>query len=102
MPASEMPANALVFIEDRMALSPWTYGGQALFRYIYLKPALLEKAVPAMDKVPLQDRIAWLANEHSYFFRYDDQFNWYDDSAAFRAASVRIVNQCREAKAQCN
>jgi hypothetical protein len=52
--------------------------------------------------VPLQDRIAWLANEHAYFFRYDDNFNWYDDSKAFRASSTRLVSQCREAKANCN
>jgi hypothetical protein len=102
VPASQMPPDALVFIEDRLALTPWTYGGQALFRYIYLKPALVEKAVPALGKVNLQDRIAWLGSKHAYFFRYDDNFNWYDDSAAFRESSTRLVSQCREAPSKCN
>jgi len=89
-PPSQMDANALIIIEDRLNLSPWTYGGQALFRYIYRRPVLTERAVPSIDKVSREARAEWLAHPHAYFFRYDDEFNWYDDSAAFRAQSTKM------------
>jgi hypothetical protein len=31
-------------------------------------------------------RNRWLSHPNPYFFRYDEQFDWHDASAEFRAA----------------
>lgn len=92
VPKEQMTGNAIIYIEDRMALSPWTYGGEALFQWAYLNPGLKQKTVPAWKDVPFETKQAFLKEPQAYFFRYDDDFNWFDDTEKFRAVSLQAMS----------
>jgi hypothetical protein len=42
-----------------------------------------------MPSVSREARDKWLAHPNAFFFRYDDNYDWHDASADFRAASMQ-------------
>jgi hypothetical protein len=87
-----MEHQSLIFIEDRMQLGPWGYGGgNNLFKFVYLDPTLKERSVPAIDRVPMNQRLEWFRAKKSYFFRYDEEGRWYDDSERFAQGSAELL-----------
>ena len=89
VPRDRVAADSLIFVEDSREFGRWYYGGaDHLFTFIYLIPHLEEKSVPPMPRVPNKLRRMWMARKNAYFFRYDNNFNWRDGSADFRADSA--------------
>jgi hypothetical protein len=77
----------LIYIEDRLGMGPWWYGNYGLlFNFVYLRHDLQEVVVPRLPLVSQELRNRWLAHPNAYFFRYDEQYDWHDASAEFRAA----------------
>jgi len=75
-----------VYIEDRLGVGGWWYGCyQYLFNYTYLRHDIEEVVVPSLTTVPQDLRARWLAHRNAYFFRLDNNFDWRDASAQFRA-----------------
>lgn len=82
----EMPAvRALVYVEDRKNFGWWFYGAGSLFNLVYLRPNLFQDLMPEMSKVPRAKCKEWLMDPNAFFFRYDDNYRWYDASNEFRA-----------------
>lgn len=80
----------LIYIEDRLGMGPWWYGCFGnLFKFAYLRHDLEESIVPLMPSVSREARDKWLAHPNAFFFRYDDNYDWHDASADFRAASMQ-------------
>ncbi len=87
----KLGAAPLIFIEDRLELTRWAYGSGNLFPLVYQRPEIRQEEVPAMDHVPVELCRRWLAEKNAFFFRYDDQFRWYDATAEFtRYALARL------------
>jgi tetratricopeptide (TPR) repeat protein len=81
--------DTLVYVEDRLRIGSWSYGGGGnLLRFHYMMPKLEEKVVPAMNEVPWDLRYEWLRRPNALFVRYDDGMRWYDGSSEFRKASL--------------
>ena len=81
----------LIYIEDRLGMGPWWYGCfGSLFKFTDLRHDLEEVIVPLMPSVSREARLKWLAHDNAFFFRYDDDYNWHDASAEFRAANVTV------------
>jgi hypothetical protein len=81
----------LIYIEDRLGMGPWWYGCfGSLFKFTYLRHDLEEVIVPLMPSVSREARIKWLAHENPFFFRYDENYNWHDATADFRAADLQV------------
>jgi hypothetical protein len=79
------PARPLIYIEDRMALGPWGYGGgDNLFKYIYLNKNIEEKSVPPLTSVPKPLCTEWLARPNAHFVYYDARYHWWDETDLFR------------------
>jgi hypothetical protein len=79
----------LIYIEDRLGMGPWWYGCfGSLFKFTYLRHDLEEVIVPLMPSVSREARIKWQAHPNAFFFRYDENYNWHDASAEFRAANL--------------
>jgi tetratricopeptide (TPR) repeat protein len=75
---------ALVYAEDRVGNGQWLYGGDnLLFALVYQKPKLVQRSVPAMEDVPVDQRFDWLAHPNSFFFTLSGE-NWIDRSEPFR------------------
>jgi hypothetical protein len=86
VPPAALGQAPLIYIEDRLGMGPWWYGCFGLlFKYTYLRHDLDEVIVPSMASVSPADRDKWLAHRNAFFFRYDDEYNWHDASAEFRA-----------------
>jgi hypothetical protein len=85
--AAALGKAPLIYIEDRLGLGPWWYGCFGnLFKFVYLRHDLDEVIVPLMASVSPEARNNWLSNGNAFFFRYDDNYDWHDVSAEFRAA----------------
>jgi hypothetical protein len=85
--AAALGKAPLIYIEDRLGMGPWWYGCFGnLFKFVYLRHDLDEVIVPLMPSVSREARNKWLANGNAFFFRYDDNYDWHDASAEFRAA----------------
>ena len=79
--------SPLIYIEDRLGIGGWWYGNYGiLFNYVYLRHDLHEVVVPRLPLISQELRNGWLAHPNAYFFRYDEQYDWHDASAEFRAA----------------
>jgi hypothetical protein len=79
--------SPMIYIEDRLGIGGWWYGNYGiLFNYVYLRHDLQEVVVPSLPLVSQELRNRWLAHPNAYFFRYDEQYDWHDASAEFRAA----------------
>ena len=82
----------LIYIEDRLGIGPWWYGTYGLlFNFVYLRHDLQEVVVPRLPSVSQELRNRWLAHPNAFFFRYDEQYDWHDASAEFRAAIQNIA-----------
>ena len=90
VPADALGKAPLIYIEDRMGLGPWAYGcfGR-LFAFTYLRRDLKEVIVPPMAAVSREERDQWMAAENARFFLYDENYDWHDASAEFRALCRR-------------
>ncbi|HJZ95202.1 MAG TPA: malectin [Candidatus Solibacter sp.] len=87
--AAALGKAPLIYIEDRLGMGPWWYGCFGnLFKFVYLRHDLDEVIVPLMPSLSHEARNKWLANGNAFFFRYDDNYDWHDASAEFRAAIV--------------
>ena len=79
------PDRPLIYIEDRMGLSPWAYGGgNNLFKFIYLNKDIDEKSVPVLTSVPKPLCTEWLARPNAHFVYYDARYHWWDGTERFR------------------
>ena len=88
VPPDRLGKDPLVFIEDRLGAGGWWYGCfGSLFNYTYLRHDIEEVIVPGMAAVPRELRARWMAHPNAYFFRLDENFDWHDGSAEFRAAA---------------
>jgi hypothetical protein len=97
LPASRIPSDALIYVEDHRGLGPWAYGGgNQLFKYVYLNTELKEELVPDIDVVTDEQRAKWLANPHSFFFRFTSQHRWMDVSDQFRRACIKRITEVSE------
>jgi tetratricopeptide (TPR) repeat protein len=97
VPASRIPGDALIYVEDRRGLGAWAYGGgNQLFKYVYLNTELKEDLVPDIDVVTDEQRAKWLANPHSFFFRFTSQHQWVDVSDQFRRACIKRMTEVSE------
>jgi len=87
VPADRLGRAPLVYIEDRLGVGGWWYGCYGiLFNYTYLRHDIQEVVVPRLAEVPRDLRARWLTHPNAFFFRLDDNFDWRDASAEFRAA----------------
>lgn len=103
VPASRIRSDTTIYIEDRLSLGTWSYGGGegGLMRLAYLNPAIKTTLVRGIDEVPAAAALRWGQGKSVYFFRYDADFNWYDatgDLAArlrpgFRDPSNRMLEE---------
>jgi hypothetical protein len=79
------PGKPLIYIEDRLGVSPWAYGGgDNLFKFIYLNKNIDEKSVPVLTSVPKPLCTEWLARPNAYFVYYDARYRWRDGTEPFR------------------
>ena len=83
----------LAYVEDRKDLGWFNFGAGTLFNVVYLKPKLLQVMVPAMDKVTRAQCLQWLNGPNPVFFRYDDNYRWYDATDEFRAFAKKKLSE---------
>ncbi len=92
VPKERLGTRPLLYIENRLGVGPYWYGsGGRLFNYVYLRHDVEEVIVPRADSIPADLRLRWLRHPNAYFFRYDNQFRWFDDSEGFRQGTLRSV-----------
>jgi hypothetical protein len=90
VPAETLGKEPLIYIEDRLGMGPWWYGCfGSLFKFTYLRHDIDEVIVPTMASVPANLRAKWLSRKNAFFFRYDEDYNWYDATREFRDASLQ-------------
>jgi len=90
----EMPqVRALVYVEDRKNFGWWYYGAGSLFNLVYLRVRLFQDLVPEMSKVPRAKCEEWIKEPNAFFFRYDDNYHWYDASNEFRAFARKKLTE---------
>jgi hypothetical protein len=71
-------------------MGPWWYGCfGSLFKFTYLRHDIDEVIVPTMPSVSADLRAKWLSHKNAFFFRYDEDYNWYDATREFRDASLQ-------------
>jgi hypothetical protein len=79
------PDRPLIYIEDRLGIAPWGYGGgNNLFKFIYLNKNIEEKGVPVLTSVPKPLCTEWLARPNAHFVYYDTRYHWWDGTELFR------------------
>ena len=72
-------------------MGAWWYGCYGnLFNYVYLRRDIKEQTFPSIQSVPPAARAKWLSHPNSYYFRYDQKYDWHDASALFRNALVTV------------
>jgi hypothetical protein len=88
--AEALGKDPLIYIEDRLNMGPWWYGCfGSLFKFAYLRHDIEEVIVPTMATVSHDLRHKWLSHKNAFFFRYDEDYNWYDATREFRDASLQ-------------
>jgi hypothetical protein len=88
--AEALGKEPLIYIEDRLGMGPWWYGCfGSLFKYTYLRHDIEEVIVPTMATVSHDLRHKWLGHKNAFFFRYDEDYNWYDATREFRDDSLQ-------------
>lgn len=92
VPKERLGSRPLVYVEDRLGVGPWWYGCyRLLFDYVYLRHDVTQLVVPRVDLIPNDLRLRWLSHPNAFFFRYDNQFRWFDDSDNFRRGAIRVL-----------
>ena len=80
------PGKPLIYIENRLDLNTWAYGGgNFLFKYIYLNKNIEEISVPTLATIPKALCTEWEARPRAYFVYYDNLYRWWDGTERFRA-----------------
>jgi hypothetical protein len=84
-PRSSVKDDEVIYVEDRLSLGAWNYGGGGLMRLAYLNNSIQSSIVRSIDDVPPDVALRWAQGKGARFFRYDEQFQWHDATKDFAA-----------------
>ena len=96
VPAAEVGAESLIYVENRCGWSELALGAGCLFRYVYDNKAIQERVVPSMDEVSAELATAWLNHPRAHFFSVGDDWQWFDNSKAFQVVARAAVQRGAE------
>jgi hypothetical protein len=85
VPRAALAPNASIYLEDRLGMGQWNYGSGSLMRLAYLNKGIRETVVQSMEKTPPEAAIELIKQKNLYYFRYDGDLRWHDETKEFAA-----------------